>query len=130
MRPGRAACVCVGAAMMACTDPRARPVPPVLDMNLGAALETTSPGQILGSVHLFDEDGLFSLKLTALTADSVIEGDSTIVLGGETELNRGVNWAVPAGLANGTQITVTAMVTDFAGFATSDTLLITVQNNP
>ena len=105
-------------------------MPPLLEVFLGTTLEVASPGTILGSVHLFDEDGLFSLELHVFTPDSAFAEDSLIVLQGDVEMNRGINWDVPPGLPNGTLVRVAATVSDFAGFVAADTVLLTVQNGP
>ena len=131
MRPVRPVLLVLLLALAsACTDPRERPVPPQLDLVLSTGTTIPSPGQIFGSIHLFDEDGLFSIRITVATADSAFAGDSTTVFGGETETIRGLNWAVPAGLPEGTQITLAAEVEDFAGFVSRDTLLLVVDNTP
>ena len=113
-----------------CTDPRARPVPPLVEVQFGATFMLTSPGQILGAVHLFDDDGLSTLELSVFSDDSSFAGDSTIFLAGNFDFTRPINWLVPTGLATGTFVTVVARALDFAGFVTSDTVKLAVQDGP
>ncbi len=127
MRDVKTAVWCVALAA-ACTDPRARPVPPVVDVLFSSSFTLTSPGRILGSVYVFDADGVGSLSLSVRSSDSSFVGDSLLGLTGDAEATRAINWTVPPGLAIGTHVTVVARALDFAGFAASDTVRLTVQD--
>ena len=113
--------------LAACTDPRARPVPPVLTVQIAPTFRLTSPGTIAGSLYLFDEDGLFSLHLSVRSDDSTFVGDSLLALSGEPEINRPITWNVPAGLSVGSGVRLAVTVKDYAGFAATDTLHFAIQ---
>lgn len=115
--------------LAACTDPRARPVAPQVQLLFGPSFKLTSPGAIIGSLYMFDEDGLLELELSVASSDSLLRGDSTILLTGDQELTRPINWQAPAGVATGTKLTLIARVTDFAGFIATDSVKLTVQDS-
>lgn len=119
--------LCVGASLLSCKDPRSRPAPPIVDVSVAPSFLLTSPDTIIGSMYAYDEDGLDRLTLSIRSADTTFSGDSLIFLPGDIEVTRSIRWVVPAGLAVGTPVNVVAKVVDFAGFATSDTLHLTVQ---
>ena len=77
---------------------------------------------------MFDADGLFSLDLSVRSADSALVGDSSILLSGEPEITRPIDWSVPSGVAIGTQVTLVARAHAFTGFVTSDTVRLAVQD--
>ena len=115
--------------LAACTDPRARPAPPIVQVSVSPTFILTSPGPILASLYSFDEDGLDVLDLSVKVFGGVYNGDSTILLDGLTEQTRPINWQLPAHIIVGTPVTLISKVTDFAGFATTDTLFLTVQDS-
>jgi hypothetical protein len=77
---------------------------------------------------MYDVDGLRDLELK-VAGDSLIAGDSTILLTGDAELTRPINWTSPAGIATGTQIIMVAKVSDFTGFVAVDTVRLTVSDS-
>ena len=77
---------------------------------------------------MYDVDGLQDLGLSVRSADSTFVGDSLILLPGESEIIRTINWSVPAGIPLGTRVTLVARVVDGAGLATSDTARLAVQD--
>jgi hypothetical protein len=111
-----------------CTDPRARPVAPIVQFSFAPTFRLKSPGNVAASLHLFDEDGLKSLELSIASADSALAGDSTILFAGDLELVRPVSWQVPRGIPIGTAVTLIARVQDFKGFVTADTAHLSVQD--
>jgi hypothetical protein len=115
-------------ALAACTDPRARPVAPIVQFSFAPSFRLKSPGSIAASLYLFDEDGLKTLDLSVTSTDSLLNGDSTISFGGDQELTRPVIWGVPGGIPIGTPVTVIARVLDFKGFVTADTANLSVQD--
>ena len=115
--------------LAACTDPRARPVAPVVQFAFGASFKLTSPGLIVGSLYLYDVDGLRDLELSLASSDTLLTGDSLIFLDGSEELTRPINWRAPAGVTTGTQVTLVARVSDFAGFVAVDSVKLTVQDS-
>jgi len=114
--------------LVSCTDPRSRPAPPIVDAAVAPSFQLTSPGTIIGSLYMFDDDGLDALDLSIRVAGFSYEGDSTILLSGLPEETRPINWNLPPGIIVGTQVTVIARVSDFAGFASSDSLFLTVED--
>ncbi|MFI5280678.1 MAG: hypothetical protein ACHQU1_09290 [Gemmatimonadales bacterium] len=114
--------------LAACTDPRARPVAPVVQFSFAPSFKLKSPGSVAASLHLFDTDGLAVLDLSIGSADSALTGDSTISFAGDVELIRPVNWQVPPGIPIGTAVTLIARVRDFKGFITADTVHLSVQD--
>lgn len=115
--------------LVSCTDPRSRPAPPIVDASVAPSFQLTSPGIILGSLYMFDDDGLDALELSIRVAGFSYQGDSTILLSGLSEETRPINWILPPGIIVGTQVTVIARVTDFAGFASSDSLFLIVEDS-
>ena len=123
-------CGCaLGALVLSCTDPRARPVAPVVQLAFAASFKLTSPGLIVGSLYLYDVDGLRDLELSLVSSDTLLTGDSVIFLDGSEELTRPINWKAPAGVATGTGVTLVARVADFAGFVAVDSVRLTVQDS-
>jgi hypothetical protein len=114
--------------VLACTDPRARPIAPQVLFSFAPSFILTSPGAIIGSLYMYDVDGLRDLELK-VAGDSLIAGDSTILLTGDAELTRPINWTSPAGIATGTQIIMVAKVSDFTGFVAVDTVRLTVSDS-
>lgn len=113
--------------LVACTDPRARPVAPTVTLSFAPSFELKSPGSVAASIYLFDEDGLKSLEISVVSADSTLVGDSTILIG-DLSLVRPVNWQVPSGIPIGTAVTLIARAQDFKGFVTADTAHLSVQD--
>jgi len=128
-RVRRTVMVVAAFAAAACTDPRARPVAPIVRLSFAPTFRLTSPGTIAASLYMFDTDGLQSLDLSVRSLDSTFVGDSSLFLSGAAEITRPVTWTVPAGLATGTAVTVRARVLDFTGFATADSVQILVQDS-
>ena len=125
---GRAASLlCVGAAILSCTDPRARPVAPLVTLGFGSSRQVTSPGRIEGVLYTFDADGIQQIVQQLRTADSVLN-DSTFLLGADQEVIRNITLTVPRGLPIGTRILVRAEVTDWVDFVTADSVVFTVQD--
>ena len=119
--------LCVCAFLLACTDPRSRPVAPIVQFTpTGAKIK--SPGNLAGSLYTFDSDGLFFAALSVRSSDSALVGDSTIDLGGNATVTRPINWTIPGGMAIGTSLRLIARVQDLTGLATSDTVLLAIQD--
>jgi hypothetical protein len=114
-------------ALACCTDPRARPVPPLVRMSISPTFSLNSPGSVLASLYVYDEDGLAELLISVRSSDSALAGDSIIGLPGDPELTRIVGWTVPPGLAVGTTVSVAVKAVDLTGFATSDTIFVPVK---
>ena len=120
-------CLCA-ALLSSCTDPRDRPVAPEVLIILHT-FSGTSPGSLTHLVTASDRDGLDSIVVRVVSADSVMAVDSTIIpldLYGTTEV---YTWPVPPGIPAGTPIRITAEAWDFADFVGADTLEVTVQSS-
>lgn len=121
--------LCACALLLSCTDPRGRPAPPIVRVSFAPAFQLTTPGTLLGSLYAFDEDGLNELTISVRSLGGVLMGDSTVSLFGEVEVTRQIQWHVPPNIVPGSLVTLAVTVTDFAGFQTSDTLRLTVQDS-
>ncbi len=115
-------------ALAACTDPRARPVPPLVRLAFSPTHRVTSPGTVLSSLYAYDDDGLKDLALRLRAGDGTVLLDSSVFFGAEVEQIRPIVLAVPAGLAIGTRLTLLVTVGDHAGFSTSDSAVFTTQD--
>ncbi len=120
--------LCLLAPAASCTDPRARPVAPTVQLSFAPSFRLKSPGSVVASLYMFDEDGLKSLDLSVKSADSALVGDSIILFGGDLELLRPVSWTVPSGIPIGTAVTLIARAQDFRGFVTADSAHLSVQD--
>jgi len=109
-------------ALGACTDPRARPGPPTVEVTLDAAHTITSPGEIIGSIYAYDEHGLDSMIVSVHSADERLIGDSTFFSPDPFETTRPLIWLVPAGMPVGIGIQVVVRVVSYIGFAAADTV--------
>lgn len=127
----RLACSCLlPLAVLSCVDPRARPAAPILQVDFAASFRLTSPGVIVASLYAFDVDGLRNLDLSVRSTDTaLVAADSALLLTGEIEVIRSLNWVIPAGLTTGSSVALIARVVDFEGFASADTVLLTVQDS-
>ncbi|HEY2804343.1 MAG TPA: hypothetical protein VGI92_00635 [Gemmatimonadales bacterium] len=88
-----------------------------------------SPGQVYGSLYMFDDDGLQSLTMRIHTADSTFKADSFLFLTGDNSITRPFDWAIPSGIGVGAKITFYAKAVDFTNFATADSVTFTVQSS-
>ena len=113
--------------LVSCTDPRARPVPPSVDLLFAPGLVVTSPGDLTGSLYAYDVDGLANLRLELFSADSALAIDSFLALNPEVDQIRGLNFQIPDGLAVGTLLTLVTTVSDQAGFQSTDSTFFTTQ---
>ena len=102
-------------------------MPPALDVQFAPGFKVTSPGQIQGSIYMFDDDGMNTLRIRVRSEDLEIDGDSLIALDGEREITRVLNWTVPPNLVPGGGVNVVITAEDLAGFVTRDSLRFVVQ---
>ena len=114
--------------LAACTDPRARPVAPIVQISLSPSFKLKSPGTLFASLYMFSSDGLKSVDLSIRSADSTLKGDSTVFLTGDAEITRPLDWTVPKGIPIGTAVTLIARVQAFTAFVAADTILLSVQD--
>jgi len=111
---------------MACTDPRARPAPPAIEI-LIPALTVHSPGVIAASVVAHDLAGMDSLHVSVQSPDPRLQGDSLYLEPDTTDVTLNVVWTVPGSLPAGTRIALYAKAWNLIGFAASDSVILTSQ---
>ncbi len=127
-RISRTASAALLLAAAACTDPRARPVPPTMQIQVAPNYVLKSPGQLVGSFYIYDTNGLTSLDMRIHTPDTtVFAGDSVVPLSGNNSETRPFYWTVPPGLPIGTQIVLSGRALDFNSFGSTDSLVFTIQ---
>lgn len=114
--------------LISCTDPRARPAPPQVELSFSPDLVVKSPGAIVGSLYVYDGDGINTINVSIRSSDSMMVVDSPVNPGDLFETTQSLAFIVPRGMAIGTQIQLVARVTDFVGFAAADTAFFTVQD--
>ena len=117
--------LCLCAAIVACTDPRARVAPPTVQVIVSPGLHVRSPGTIPASIYAYAFEGFDSLRVALRTGVPGFGGDSLYLFPDTTEATTGVVWTVPSGVAAGTRITLVAKVWNLIGFAASDSVVLT-----
>jgi hypothetical protein len=119
--------LCLCALLAACTDPRARPAPPTVQVLVSQTLHVTSPGTIIVEVYAYDPQGLDRLFVTVRSGYPTLQGDSTYFFTAPNEQTMRVLWAVPPGIPVGAQITFVAKANNVVGFTASDSTILPVQ---
>ena len=114
--------------LLACTDPRARPAPPQVELSFSPNLVVRSPGAIVGSLYAYDADGINSIVVEIRSEDSLFVFNGPITLSDLFEVTQSLGYNVPGGLAIGTRISLVVTATDFIGFTASDSAFFTVQD--
>jgi len=115
------------ACLLACTDPRARPAPPTVQVLAAAGQRVTSPGTVLASIYATDVQGLDSIVVSLRSTFSALQGDSTFLLPDTTAQTTNVIWTVPSGVPSGTSIVLRATAYNLIGFAARDSAVLTVE---
>jgi hypothetical protein len=119
--------VAVGALAAACTDPRARPVPPTVLITLAPGTVVASPGSLLGSLYVYDANGIDSMRVLVELGNGTTLADSTFFTSNDPfQATLPLNWRVPGGVPNRTVVRVVARVRSFIGFVAADTLATAV----
>jgi hypothetical protein len=118
--------LCVCACALACTDPRARPAPPAVEI-LIPTFTVHSPGVIAASVVAHDLAGMDSLHVSVQSPDPRLRGDSLYLEPDTTDVTLNVVWNVPDSLPVGTQITLVAKAWNLLGFTAADSVILTSQ---
>jgi len=121
-----AALVWLGAA---CTDPRPRPGPPTVRLTLSTTVRPTSPGDLLGSLYLYDANGLASVWMKVDLSNGAQLGDSAIVLSDPFEMTLPFQWRLAGGIPIGTRITIVVRAVDYIGFEAADTVVTAVADS-
>ena len=112
----------------ACTDPRARPAPPTVDVSFAPSTVVHSPGDLQGVLYAYDADGLAGVRLMLLSSDSTLRLDSAVDLPGPFEVNYSMHFQIPAGLSVGTVLKVIGRAENLVGFVAADTAVFLVQD--
>ena len=112
-----------------CTDPRARPVPPTVLLTLSTTVHPTSPGDLLGSLYLYDANGIDSLQMKVDLDNGRQIGDSTIFPADPIETTRPFQWRLPGGIPVGTRIVIVVRAVSFIGFEAADTVVTAVADS-
>jgi hypothetical protein len=121
-----AAAVWLGAA---CTDPRPRPVPPTVRLTLSSSVRPTSPGDLAGSLYLYDVNGVDSVRIKVDLQDGRLLGDSTFFPADPIETTRPFLWRLPGGIPSGTGIVIVVRAVSYIGFEAADTVLTAVSDS-
>jgi len=112
----------VAVALAACTDPRARPTPPSIQVTLANGGVVASPGVLRGTLHATDEYGLDSILVSMHSADERLVTDSLYFASDAFDETRDLEWVVPAGMADGVGFQVVARVVSYIRFSSADTV--------
>ena len=112
--------LCLCALLASCSEPRARPVPPDIELVFDTAQVVRSPGTVTGTVNVHASGGLDFLHLRLANADSTFVLDTLEGYAGEQDLVRSLTWEVTPGLAPGTTLYFSVRARDFVGFQTAD----------
>lgn len=114
--------------LAACTDPRARPAPPQVELSFSPNLVVKSPGSIVGSLYAYDADGINTVTVQISSSDSAWVFSGPVNPNDLFEVTQSLAYIVPGGLLIGTRIRLVVDVTDFIGFAASDSAFFAVQD--
>jgi len=121
-----AALVWLGAA---CTDPRPRPLPPTVLLTLSTTVHPTSPGDLLGSLYLYDANGIDSVRMKVDLENGRQIGDSTVFPSDPIETTRPFRWRLPGGIPVGTRIVIVVRALSYLGFEAADTVVTAVADS-
>jgi len=121
-----AALVWLGAA---CTDPRPRPTAPTVVLTLSTTVRPTSPGNLLGSLYLYDANGLGSVRMTVDLGNGRQLGDSAILPSDPFEMTRPIQWHLEGGIPLGTRIVIVVRAVNYIGFEAADTVFTAVADS-
>ena len=111
----------------ACTDPRARPVPPTVQISMAPNQAVESPGPLLGSLYAYDANGIDSIRVRVEFGNGSTLADSVFFASGDPfQATLPLQWQIPGGVPNRTTVRVVARVRSFIGFVAADTVLTAV----
>jgi hypothetical protein len=113
----------------ACTDPRPRPLPPTVQLTLSTTVRPTSPGDLLGSLYLYDANGLDSVRMKVDLENGRQIGDSTFFPSDPIETTRPFQWRLPGGIPVGTRIVIVVRALSYIGFEAADTVVTAVADS-
>lgn len=112
-----------------CTDPRPRPVPPTILLTLSTTVHPTSPGDLLGSLYLYDANGIDSVRIMVDLENGRPVGDSTFFPSDPIETTRPFQWRLPGGIPAGTRIVIVVRAVSYIGFEAADTVVTAVADS-
>jgi hypothetical protein len=113
----------------ACTDPRPRPAPPTIRLTLSSTALPTSPGDILGSLYLYDANGIASVRMRLDLSNGQVLGDSAVVPSDPFEMTRSVQWHLQGGIPAGTRVQIVVRAVNYIGFEAADTVVTAVSDS-
>lgn len=116
--------LCVCALLLSCTDPRARPAPPNVQVFVVGS-SVGSPGTVAVSAVVYDAQGVDSVRLSLRSPIPALQGDSLFLFPDTTDVTQSVLWTIPSGLPSGTKITLSAKAWDLLGFMGQDSVIVT-----
>ena len=114
---------------VACTDPRQRPVPPTVVLTLSTTVRPTSPGDLLGSLYLYDSNGIDSVRVKVDLDNGRLVGDSAFVPADAIETTMPFQWRLPGGIPVGTRIQIVVRAVSYIGFEAADTVITAVADS-
>lgn len=114
---------------VACTDPRSRPVPPTVLLTLSTTVRPTSPGDLLGSLYLYDSNGIDSVRVKVDLQNGRQVGDSTFFPSDAFETTLPFQWRLPGGVPVGTRILIVVRAVSYIGFEAADTVITAVADS-
>ena len=116
---------CAGAT--ACTEPRARPVPPSVHIAMQSHLVVASPGLLTGSLVVFDANGVDSVHVRVDLGDGSTLGDSLFFANGDPfQDTLQILWQIPGGLPVSTSVKLVARARSYIGFTGADSVLTAI----
>lgn len=112
----------------ACTDPRARPVGPSVQVMVTPRTVVASPGTLTGSIDVYDASGIDSVRVRVELGNGSTVSDSSFFPSGSDpfDLTLPMLFQLPGGLPNRTQVRIVARARSYLGLADADTFLTAV----
>ena len=88
----------------------------------------TSPGPLLGSLYVYDPNGIDSIRVRVDLGNGTLLGDSTFFVSGEDPFQTTLPlfWQIPGGIPNRTAVRIVARARSYIGFVAADTLVTAV----
>jgi hypothetical protein len=114
---------------MGCTDPHPRPEPPTVVVTLSTTVHPTSPGDLAGSLYLYDVNGVASARMTVDIDNGARLGDSAVVPSDPIESTQPFEWRLPGGIPRGTRIRVVVSAVSYLRFEAADTVYTAVADS-
>ncbi len=112
----------------ACSDPRARPVGPSVQVTVTPRTVVLSPGTLTGSIVVYDVNGIDSVRVRVDISTGGTIADSTFFPSGSDpfDLTLPMLFELPGGLPNRTAVRIVARARSYLGLAVADTILTAV----